>query len=321
VRLTSPASAEAWRGRAALWAYVPLGLIAGAASVLAPSFRSLTNLENLVSQFTPLLLLSLGQTLVIAAGGLDLSGGSVISLVTVIASFVVADVAHIPLGVAICLGAALLVGSINGMAISRLGIHPFMMTLGSLTVVQGVALLLRPSPGGTIPPAFGWIVSGSVGGVPVPVLWAGAATGGACWLLRRARYGLHVFAVGGSAEHAYLSGVNVRRTQFLTYLLFACGAGLAGVYMTGRILSGDPLIGQSFGLDSITAAVLGGTPLGGGRASVGGTVAGVVILAVLGNLLTLLNVSPFYQYVLRGGLLIAAIGLSRSQGAVAWTRG
>lgn len=305
--------AQAWRGRTAWLAYGALTLLIAIAAALSPAFASATNVENLIAQSGALLLASLGQTFVMLSGGMDISVGAVVNLVTVVLSFVLMENGQLVPGVAAGLAVGLAVGAMNGWGVTRLRVHPFMMTLGTLTFVQGVVLLLRPSPGGAVAPLIGQIMTGNVAGVPMPAVWTALAVAGASWLLRHSRFGLHVFAVGGSSEHAFLSGVPVRRTLMLTYVLSGCTAGLAGLYMTGRILSGDPLVGQGLGLDSATAVVLGGTVLGGGRGSVGGTVAGVFILGILSNLLNLLNVSPFYQFALKGALLILAVGFHRER--------
>lgn len=280
-----------------------LALIAMGA-LRSDAFLSTFNIGNVLVQVTPLLLVAVGQTFAVASGGLDLSVGGVVSL-----SAVVAAVTFGPLGVlgAVTLGlaAGVLLGALNGYGVS-LGLEPFLVTLGSFSVAQGVALLVRPTPGGEVPLGFAQLAR-FWGPLPVALPAVLLVVALAVALLRRGRLGIRVLAVGGDTSVARLSGVPVRRTQIAAYAFSAFMAALAAVFLVARTRTGDPTIGAAFTLDSLAATVLGGTILGGGRATVVGSVLGALALGLLANVLNLLGVPAFYQLPLKGGLVIAAV--------------
>ena len=225
------------------------------------------------------------------------------SLTTAILSLDLNPAATIPLA----FGAAVLVGLCNGVGVTMLRIHPILMTLSSMTVVQGITLLLRPVPGGKVPAVVTDTANAVVAGLPLPIVLTAAAVSVGILVLNRTRFGLHVLAVGASPDNARLGGVNVNRVLLGCYVLASLFAALAGFHLAGRIGSGDPLVGDAFSVDSIAAAALGGTLLAGGLGSIGGTLGGVALLALVANGLNLLDVSPFYQMLIKGALLVAAV--------------
>jgi ribose transport system permease protein len=289
--------------------FVVLLAVGVAASLFSRLFLSGTNLGNLATQVTPLLITSIGQTLVILTAGLDISVGAVVGITTAI---LVLDLPWWEV-VLLALLVAAAVGAVNGIGVARLGVHPIIMTLSTMSFVQGVALLLRPVPGGIVPGRITFIVTGDVFGLPFSIFWLaiGIIAGG--WILYRTQFGLHLFALGGNAENAALNGV---RTQFATvaaYILSSLFAAVAGMFLAGRIASGDANVGASFGLDTITAVALGGTQLSGGIGSLAGTVIGAVLVGVIGNAMNLTDVSAFLQTVILGLLLLAVVCVQRRQ--------
>ena len=293
--------------RQGLW---PLPLIAAAAIAVVLAFRSDTfahapNLQNLVAQATPLLLASLGQLMVVLVGGLDLSLGAVISLTTAILASGLP--AWIVLPCAFC--AAALVGLVNGVAVTRLNVHPIIATLSTMSLVQGATLLVRPVAGGTVPDFVVALSGAAPLGIPMPVLWTLGATACGWKLLHASRFGLHLFAVGGGLAVARSHGIRVERIVISAYVLSASFAAAAGVFLAGRIASGDPKIGELFAVESITAVALGGVQLAGGVGSVPGAITGVAFLALLANGMNLENVSAFLQTVIKGLILLAVIAL------------
>ncbi|RZF29783.1 ABC transporter permease [Paraburkholderia sp. UYCP14C] len=270
-------------------------------------FLSLKNISNVNSQIIALLLAALGQLLVALAGGIDLSIGSVISLVSVIVTTVDPTIA-IPAVIAV----GLIVGLVNGTGMAVFGVHPLIMTLASMTFVQGLALLLSGT-GGNVPPTLISLVNMNVFGVPGAVLWFVAAVALISVLLYKTRFGLHLFAVGANAQSAALTGVRVRATQIACYVLCSLCGVVAGLYLTGRVASGDPQMGQSFGLDSVTAIALGGVQLTGGIGSAAGAVAGTITLGLITNGMNLLGVSPFFCTAITGILLIMAVSFQRRE--------
>jgi ribose transport system permease protein len=270
-------------------------------------FLSPANLSNLSSQVAPLLIAALGQTLVILTGGLDISNGAVIGLVT---GLIVLDVPQWQ-AVLLAIAAAAAVGLVNGIGIALFRVHPIIMTLSSMSFVQGLALLVRPVPGGKAPNWITAAVTGELFGVPYSFFWiiVFAAVGG--WLLYRTRFGLRLFALGGNAANAALNGVRTREVTVAVYVLCSLFAAAAGFFLAGRIASGDPNVGATYGLDTITAVALGGTQLSGGIGSLSGTIIGTALVGVIGNGMNLTDVSAFLQTVVKGLLLLAVVCVQR----------
>lgn len=301
------APAAALRRRGGRVALAAAAALAVAIALAAPGFASPANLSNLLVQNAALLAAALGQSLVVLAGGLDISAGSVVSLTTVVLSLDAPAWVTLPVAAAMWI----LVGVVNGLGVAWARVHPIIMTLSSMTILQGVALALRPSPGGAVPPALVDIANLEIAGLPLPLFWGAGLVAITAYVLYATRFGLHLYAVGAAPANARFAGVPTASVLVAAYVASALGAGIAGLHVAGRIGSGDALVGQSFSVDAITAVALGGTLLSGGAGSVGGTVAGVAILALVANGMNFLGVPVFYQYVLKGGLLIAAVCLFR----------
>ncbi len=279
-----------------------LGTVLGFSS---PYALSAQNLINILNQQVSLILVTVGQVMVILTAGLDLSVGSVVSMTTAIVSH------DLPFAVPLAIAAALAVGLVNAIGILRLGVHPILMTLSTMTAVQGIALFIRPIPGGQVP---GWMTDYAAAvhfGLPLPVICAAILVVIAGTVISRSRFGLHLMAVGASEESALLGGVNTGRIILIAYLMSSLFACLAGLNLAARLASGDPLVGTAFAIDSIAATALGGTQLSGGLGGVTGPVTGVLFLALLGNGLNLLNISTYYQMIIKGALLILAVSAHR----------
>lgn len=295
------------RHRGAVVAWVVLAVLFAGAGIFASGFLSEGNMRNLGEQMLPVLLSSLGQMAVILTGGLDLSVGALASVTTAIL------VLDLPLFVKlpIVFLLAILVGAINGYGIAGWKIHPIVMTMGMMSMLQGLTFLLLPIPGGRADELIVSMATGSFLGIPAPAFWALGAIGVAYWFIHRSWFGLHLIAIGGEATYAGMNGARVVVTTVKAYIYCSVSAVLVGTYLTGRLASGDPWVGDFVAIDSIVAAVLGGAALSGGVGTVIGTVAGTVLLSISANSLNLLNVPPFYQFVLKGGLLIGAVSLFR----------
>ncbi|MBZ9775717.1 ABC transporter permease [Mesorhizobium sp. CO1-1-8] len=279
-------------------------------TVETTQFATAENLFNLVAQAMPLIIAAIGQLVVVLIGGLDLSVGSVISFTTAVLALDQPAIVLIP---AVFVLAAL-IGLINGLAITRFNVHPIIATLSTQYIVLGITRILRPVSGGTVPEIVINAVSGSFLGIPYPVFWGIIVILAAWKLLYGSRYGLHLFAIGGGissgAESAARNfGVSDRRNIILAYVVCSCFAAVAGVFLAGRIVSGDPNVGLLFELDTVTAVALGGTQLSGGIGSLHGTVIGALVMALLANGMNLANVSPFVQTAIKGGILLAVVGL------------
>jgi ribose transport system permease protein len=288
---------------AALPALFFLVLLVVIGTLLSDAYLSARNVGNVLTNITPLLLIAVGQTFVIGARGLDLSVGVTATLTATLVATLTPEVGVVAVPAA--LAAALVVGIVNGIGV-RAGLNPFLMTLASLSVVQGIVFIYRTSPGGTVPD---WLaaVAGSIGAVPIALPIAILVAGGAAFVVRWTRLGAHLLASGGHPGVARLAGVRVGRSLMAAYVICAGLAGLAGLFLAARTRTGDPLIGQPFTLDSVAAVVLGGSLLAGGRVTIFGTLIGTICLGLLPNVLNLAAVPYFYQQPIKGLLLIAAV--------------
>jgi ribose transport system permease protein len=296
------------QGRWLIPMFIALALIVFL-SLQTDQFLNSENLFNLVAQAMPLVITAVGQMFVILVGGLDLSVGSLISLSTAILALDGPGYVLIP--AVFVLAAA--VGLTNGYVITRLNVHPIIATLAMQYIVLGAARILRPVSGGTVPDVVISSVSGTFLGVPMPIFW-GILVALVAWkLLYGSRFGLHLFAIGGGiasdVEDATRNfGVADKRNVILAYVACSCFAALAGVFLAGRIVSGDPNVGLLFELDAITAVAIGGTQLSGGIGSLHGTIIGALVLALLSNGMNLVNISPFIQTAIKGGILLLVVG-------------
>lgn len=288
--------------------YVLLIALIVLTGALSEDFRDPGNLQNLADRMAPLAVLALAQTVVILVGGIDLSVGAMVSLVTVILSFTGRDatigiMAAVPL--VLVLGAAF--GAINGLGVVALRLDPLIMTLASSAVLQGLALFLRQSPGGLIDPSFADALGQRPLGVPGGFILAILLFALVWMLLSYTRVGRAMYAVGGNLESARESGIGVDRTRLVAYVLAGVLAAAAGVLLAARIHAGDPVVGNSMTLDSVAAAIVGGTPFPGGSGGPVGTFGGAGLLAIIGNVLNMLNVSAYYQYIIKGLILASAL--------------
>ena len=276
-------------------------------ALAAPGFLAPQNLANIIGQITALLIVSLGQMLVALVAGIDLSVGSVMSL----AGSLVATQSDPLLGIGLALLLGLLVGVVNGLGVAVAGIHPLIMTLATATFLQGLAYLVLPIPGGEVPASLRSLVNGTLWGVPQPLLWCALCAGAVALLLHPTRLGLHLFAVGAQARSAQLNGVPVVAVTVSAYVACSLLAVVAGIYLAARVASGDPTMGASFGLESVTAVALGGVQLTGGVGSVLGVVTGALSLGLMTNGINLFGISPFLRGALTGVLLLAAVCAQR----------
>ena len=279
-----------------------------------PNFLTLENLVNVLRQISINGILAVGVTYVLLTGGVDLSLGSLVAFTGVVA----ARFAHpgeflvlVPVSLGILAGAGC--GIVNGWIVTRGRVAPFIVTLGMMTAARGLALLSSGGrPVSNLSAAFTAIGGGDVGAVPIPILIFFGVALGSHLFLRNLRAGRHLYAVGGNENAARASGVQVGRVKMMAYTICGAMAGLAGVVLAARITTGQPNAGIGYELDAIAAVVIGGTSLNGGVGGVGGTVLGALLIGVLNNGLDLLNVSSYYQQVVKGVIIVGAVWLDRS---------
>lgn len=277
------------------------------AMVSAP-FRSAQNMTNILNQITAVGFVALGQTFPILTTGTDLSVGPVVSMTTALAATHMGFTLGTTLrGLALCLLAGLAVGVVNGWLITRLRVEPLIATLGSSGVVTGITLLIMPYPGGYVPPTFTSWWSSRIGDlIPLGFVYFLVATCLCHFILSFTRFGRRVYAVGGDEGKAAVAGIDVNKVKMGVYILSSLFATIGGLALAARMRSGDPLAGNPFTLSSIAAVIVGGTTFAGGVGGVIGTAAGVAILGLLSVILNIFGVSPFYQNVLFGLILVAA---------------
>jgi ribose transport system permease protein len=287
---------------------VLLLIMVAVAVLFVPNFASTGNVRNVLVQSVPLLLTAAGQMLVIITGGIDLSIGETVTLSTILASGLMEQgPTGIPVAIAACLLAGALVGGANAFMIGRLNLPPFLATLATMFCLQGLNLYLRPVPGGSVPPEFRVIATAQIGTVPVAPLVVLLALGALAFHFSRSRFGLQTYAVGGDEGRARLSGVPVSRIKLGVYVAAGLLASIAGLFLAARTGTGDPNIGSTYMFDSITAAVLGGASLFGGRGTLWGALASALVLAMLSNVLNLLGVVTYWQWIIRGVILVLAV--------------
>lgn len=278
------------------------------AILFVPNFATTGNVRNVLVQSVPLLLTTVGQTMVIITGGIDLSVGETVTLSTILASGLMEPgSAGAPVAVMVCLLAGVLVGSANALMIGRLNLPPFLATLATMFCLQGLNLYLRPVPGGFVPTEFRAIATAQVGIIPLTPVLTLLLLGVLAFHFSRSRFGLQTYAVGGDEARTRLSGVSVGRVKFSVYVASGLLASLAGLFLAARTGTGDPSIGSTYVFDSITATVLGGASLLGGRGTLWGALAAALVLALLSNVLNLLGVVTYWQWIIRGIILVLAV--------------
>jgi ribose/xylose/arabinose/galactoside ABC-type transport system permease subunit len=278
--------------------------------IVSSRFGTISNTTNILEQSTALALVSLGQTLVIITGGIDLSVGSMVSLASVLLSGITnGDPVTMYLALVVVLGLGIVVGLLNAGTTIRLGVHPLIVTLGMGAVLQGVTLLYTQVPAGAMPPGFDYLAYGRILDIPIGALVVIVLFVGTAWFLRRVPFGRYIFATGDDAVGAKLMGLPRRAVLFFVYAFSGLTASLAAVFLVARLGVGQPYTGQAFTLTSITPVVVGGTLLSGGRGSVMATLMGVYLVSLLNNLLNFLDLSTHYQLIIQGLIVIVAVSV------------
>jgi len=290
--------------------YVMLLLLAAFFAAASEAFLVPANLFNVARQVSMLGIAAVGMAFVLLVGGIDLSIGSQITMVNIVAAWMMVEGHQHPIvACAAALAASSLVGFLNGWTIATFRMPPLIVTLCTMTILEGLAYIISGGiPIFGFPRAFSVIGQGYVGPVPVPVIIMVVILAIGSFILEKTYFGRYFYAVGCSEEAAHLSGINVRRVKYLVYTLSGLFAGIAGIVMLSRTNSGQALAGKGFELDVLTAVVLGGVSVNGGQGKINNVVAGVLILGVLGNGLVLLNVSQYVQMVTKGAVLLLAVG-------------
>ncbi|WP_327108262.1 ABC transporter permease [Nonomuraea glycinis] len=272
-------------------------------------FGTPDNLQTIAIAAAPFALIALGQTLVILTGGIDLSVGSVIALSAMAAAATVKDhPERLWLSLVVAMLVGLAAGAINGFLVSKVNVPPFIATLGMLTTASGLAYVVgQGAPINGLPQNFGEIANNQILGLQIPVIVMIVGIVALALIMKRTSYGMRVYAVGGNPVAAQIAGVKTTRILFSVYALSGLLAGLSGVMLASRVISGPPNLGQGYELDAIAAVVIGGASLLGGRGSIIGTALGLFLIQTLNNGLDILLVPAYWQSVIKGTLIVAAV--------------
>jgi ribose transport system permease protein len=295
--------------------FIALLVLAAGLAVLSPDFLTVGNLLDVTRQVSINAVISFGMTLVILLGGIDLSVGSILAVSSLVVALLMRGGESAALATAVGILCGALMGAANGLLVTKGRVAPFIATLGTMTLLRGLALVLcQGSPISGFPSEFFAALGGGYLArmIPLPVVWMLVLFTILWFVLDRTVFGRHVYATGGNPEAASLSGVNVDRVQILVYTLSGFTAAVAGIILTSRLDSAQPTAGEGYELDAITAVVLGGTSLAGGRGWIFGTLLGALLIGVLNNGLNLVGVSAFYQQVIKGSVILLAVLLDRA---------
>lgn len=277
-------------------------------AVASPNFLTPTNLSSVARQTAVINIMALGMTLIIISGGIDLSVGSILALSGLLGTSAMERKLGIPVGMALGLLTGTLAGFSNGMLITSLKINPFIVTLGTMGIFRGLALIISNGlPVHDIPPGYSFLGEGTLLGVPF-VLWILVVFAGAMHvLLEHTRLGRYAFAIGSNSDAAFYAGVPVRTVTVAVFSIAGLLTGLAGMIEASRLMTGQPTGGQGYELQAIAAVVIGGGSLRGGEGSVLGTLVGASIMGLLSNGSDLLGVNPYWQQVIIGVVIILAV--------------
>lgn len=273
------------------------------------AFLTRQNMFNVLRQVSTNLYLACGMTMVIILGGIDLSVGSIIALSGCIAAAMVArHGVAIPLAILFGIILGGIFGMINGVIISKTTIPPFIVTLATMNIARGFSYVYTGgSPVRVVSKQWQFVGAGYVGIVPTPVIILLAVLIITIILMNNTKFGRYIYAVGGNIQAAHFSGISVQKIKFWVYTFSGLMAGLAGVVLASRMYSGQPTAGEGAEMDSIAAVVVGGTSMSGGSGKIGGTIIGALIIGFLNNGLNLLNVNSFWQYVVKGLVILLAV--------------
>lgn len=298
---------------AAVYAFIIVLFIIGATQ--SERFLTERNLANVARQSAFLGIVALGQMLVILTAGIDLSIGSLVKVSILVSAVVMnGESGNIGSAVAAVVGLGLLVGLIHGFLINEAKIAPFIVTLASLVILRGVGLSISTSPVGRASREFLLFYDQKIGPAPIIAVMFGLLLLLTMLLLRYTAFGKYLYAIGGNEEVARLSGVPVKRVRYGVYVLCSISAAITGLLWLSRMGVGDPAIGDGIELQAITAVIIGGASLFGGRASVMGALGGVLLLSLTANLLVMLGVSQFVQGLIQGIIIVAAVAIYKQEG-------
>lgn len=292
----------------AIWVFLFLMIVFFA--IMSDNFLSMRNLMNVAKQVSIFGVASVGMTYVILLGGIDLATGSIISFVNIVAAYFMVNMGLNPiLAVIGSLVISTIIGLLNGVIIAEIGMPPLIVTFASQTIFAGLAYIIcKGTPISRFPESFLAMGQGYVGPIPIPVIIMVLCFAVGAFILSKTYFGRYFYAIGGNEEAAALSGIQVKKVKYIVYALSGLFAGIAGLVMLARANTGQPNAGLGYEFDVITCVVLGGVSVSGGSGKMSNVIAGVLIIGVLSNGMVLLNVSSYMQMVIKGIILLLAVG-------------
>lgn len=291
---------------------IGLVLLCAVITFVSPAFLTLSNITNVFTQVSVNAIIAVGMTFVILTGGIDLSVGSTLAISGALAASIVKSTGSIGLAIGAASVTGIVIGLINGLLISKGKLQAFIATLATMTIFRGATLVFtNGTPISKLPVEFVNIGNGKVGFLPIPVIITIVVSVIAIYVLSQTRFGRYLYALGGNEDSARLSGINTTKIKTLAYVISGFASSIAGVIIASRIGSASPNAGTGFELDAIAAVVIGGTSLAGGEGRITGTLIGALIIGVLNNGLNLMNVSPFYQSIVKGLVILIAVLLDK----------
>ena len=281
-------------------------------TIVTPNFLSVSNITNVFTQVSVNAIIAIGMTFVILTGGIDLSVGSTLAISGAVGASIVKSTGNVFLAIIVAAVIGIAVGLINGLLVSKGKLQAFIVTLATMTIFRGATLVFTDgTPISKLPEAFVKIGNGKLGFMPIPVIITIIIAIIAVYALSQTRFGRYLYALGGNEDASRLSGINTDKIKTLVYVVSGFASAIAGVIITSRIGSASPNAGTGFELDAIAAVVRGGTSLAGGEGTITGTLIGALIIGVLNNGLNLMNVSPFYQSIVIGLVILIAVLLDK----------
>lgn len=279
-------------------------------SIATPAFFTKDNILNVLRQVATNSNLAIGLTMAIIIGGIDLSVGAILAFSGLLCASFISDGMNLGLAVLLAFTLGALFGLLNGLIIAYTNMPPFVVTLATQNIARGIVnVYANGQPISARNPVFNFLGVGYFLGIPLPVIYSFVLLAVMILILGRSKFGRQLYAVGGNEEAARFSGINIKKVKIIVYTLCGALASFSGIILAARMYSGQPTAGDGFELDAIAASVLGGVSFSGGVGKLGGTIIGVLVLGVLTNGLNLLNINSFWQYIIKGIIILLAVYL------------
>ncbi|HBR03274.1 MAG TPA: ribose ABC transporter permease [Ruminiclostridium sp.] len=282
-------------------------------AVMSENFLKPSNLVNILRQMSPIMIIACGETMVIIAGMTDLAPGAVLALSGCVGIGVCINTGSAILGMLTAIAIGILCGFISGIAVSRFNIPPFIATLAVMNLARGAAYVY--TDGKTIYNIgdFAFFGQGDILSIPAPIVFMVSITVISYIIIKHTKFGRYLYAVGGNEEASIASGIKTKRIKLVAYLILGAFSGFAGVILCSRLNSGIPSCGVNYEFDAIIATIIGGTSFSGGIGTIGGTVIGCAIISLLNNMLNLLSVQSYWQLIVKGIVIMLAVGIDMSK--------